>query len=84
MKLYSKFNLNFIQSSHPKYKNVCYMIQNLSCVTLFTVCEQKCLMNILTKFYLPTVFLSGAMDLSKCVLQVTKSLEHDNIYRCLK
>ena len=75
----------------PTHKKFCYMIQNRTSITLFIICVYKCLMNIFSKLNLPIMFQHSYMDFSlhilKCVLQITKSLKSDSIYKmclCLK
>ena len=55
LSFYSDPKLRF-RPSDSDYNFFFYMLQNHSSITLFTLCVDECLINIHTKFYLPTVF----------------------------
>ena len=63
------------------------MLQNHSNVVCLVFCVYQCVMNIFTKFYLPTTFESSAMDPSlhilKCALQVIKHSSMTTLVFCV-
>ena len=79
-----------IDPSQSDYNIFFNMLQNHSSVTLFTLCILECLMNIYTKFYLPSVpqLRYGPLTLNiKTRTTSHKIINHDNInsfHLCLK
>ena len=66
----SSYNVPKLRYKTPdyKYKNFCYTTQNHSSVILLIIYVYQCLMNIFTKFYLPSMFqkLSNGSLIKMC------------------